>query len=44
MTVVEKPPLKPIPLFDLKLESTDIDAVVETLNSGWLTGSSNRGL
>ncbi len=27
----------PIPLFDLKLEPEDLDAVLETLRSGWLT-------
>ena len=26
-----------IPLFDLRLEREDIDAVAETLRSGWLT-------
>jgi dTDP-4-amino-4,6-dideoxygalactose transaminase len=28
---------RPIPLFDLRLEPADIDAVVDTLGSGWLT-------
>ncbi|MDQ6807737.1 MAG: DegT/DnrJ/EryC1/StrS family aminotransferase [Actinomycetota bacterium] len=30
-------PQQPIPLFDLKLEPEDIEAVAETLRSGWLT-------
>jgi dTDP-4-amino-4,6-dideoxygalactose transaminase len=28
---------RPIPLFDLRLEPTDIDAVADALRSGWLT-------
>jgi dTDP-4-amino-4,6-dideoxygalactose transaminase len=31
------PGLEPVPLFDLRLEQEDIDAVSSTLRSGWLT-------
>lgn len=31
------PPLQPIPLFDLRLEPEDINAVTDTLHTGWLT-------
>lgn len=30
-------PPRPIPLFDLRIEPADVEAVVETLTSGWLT-------
>jgi dTDP-4-amino-4,6-dideoxygalactose transaminase len=33
--VTTRPPL--IPVFDLKLDASDLDAVAETLRSGWLT-------
>ena len=29
--------LEPIPVFDLKFDEDDLEAVAETLRSGWLT-------
>jgi dTDP-4-amino-4,6-dideoxygalactose transaminase len=37
ITAVPESPHSPIPLFDLKLETEDIEAVTDTLRSGWLT-------
>jgi dTDP-4-amino-4,6-dideoxygalactose transaminase len=34
---VSETPHRSVPLFDLKLEAQDIEAVTETLQSGWLT-------
>jgi dTDP-4-amino-4,6-dideoxygalactose transaminase len=37
ITAVQESIRSPIPLFDLRLETEDIEAVTETLRSGWLT-------